>query len=251
MDAFELLMNSLPTLENDKKKIKEGAKRKAKATSIIQIEEAASFEPDYFVYTDGSCSKNGSASAAAGIGIYFGEGDPRNLSKRVEGKQTNNTAELGAMLEVYRILESDIMSGKKIGVVSDSEYAIRCVTTYGAKCAAKGWSEPIPNKELVKRAYELYKGAPHVKFFHVMAHTAKSDMHSVGNDAADRLANAAVGGGSGQQQQGPKKVYLNVPFAQKDIAKGMGARWDAGKKRWYIMEDCPQKEEVFGLFCAV
>lgn len=27
---------------------------------------------------------------------------------------------------------------------------------------------------------------------------------------------------------------LKVPFAEKDQAKRLGARWDAGRKRWYI-----------------
>ncbi|MFA6051587.1 MAG: DUF5710 domain-containing protein [Methylobacter sp.] len=29
------------------------------------------------------------------------------------------------------------------------------------------------------------------------------------------------------------KIYLNVPFAQKDEAKLLGARWDAVNKKWY------------------
>jgi len=30
------------------------------------------------------------------------------------------------------------------------------------------------------------------------------------------------------------KTYLNVPFAQKDAAKALGARWDAANKKWYV-----------------
>ena len=30
------------------------------------------------------------------------------------------------------------------------------------------------------------------------------------------------------------KIYLNVPYGEKDEAKGWGARWDAGKKKWFI-----------------
>lgn len=30
------------------------------------------------------------------------------------------------------------------------------------------------------------------------------------------------------------KVYLNVPFAEKDAAKALGARWDPAHKKWYI-----------------
>jgi hypothetical protein len=33
------------------------------------------------------------------------------------------------------------------------------------------------------------------------------------------------------------KTYLNVPFAQKDAAKALGARWDAANKKWYVPAD--------------
>jgi len=29
------------------------------------------------------------------------------------------------------------------------------------------------------------------------------------------------------------KTYLNVPYAEKDAAKALGARWDAANKKWY------------------
>ena len=29
------------------------------------------------------------------------------------------------------------------------------------------------------------------------------------------------------------KTYLNVPYAEKDAAKALGARWDAAIKKWY------------------
>ena len=41
------------------------------------------------VFTDGSCPNNGKKNAIAGIGIYFGENDPKNKSERIQGKQTN------------------------------------------------------------------------------------------------------------------------------------------------------------------
>jgi len=143
-----------------------------------------------YVYTDGACSNNGYTGARAAIGIYFGHQDPRNVSQRIEGKQTNNTAELGAILHLYTILD-DIKAGKHIGVVTDSIYAIRCCTTYGKKCADAGWKKDIPNKEMVKKAYELYSGT-NVEFIHVMAHTGNPDVHSLGNKEADRLATNAV-----------------------------------------------------------
>lgn len=33
------------------------------------------------------------------------------------------------------------------------------------------------------------------------------------------------------------KIYLNVPYAQKDAAKTLGARWDGINKKWYVPAD--------------
>jgi hypothetical protein len=32
----------------------------------------------------------------------------------------------------------------------------------------------------------------------------------------------------------PAAAILNVPFAEKDEAKRLGARWDSAKKKWYV-----------------
>ena len=150
------------------------------------------FIPDYYVYTDGSCSNNGQENAVAGIGIFFGINDIRNISQKFEGKQTNNTAELNALIQTYAIIENDIINGKRVAIVSDSTYAIKCVSTYGEKCERKNWNVVIPNKELVKKGYELYKNKSNIHFIYVKAHTNKTDVHSVGNDSADRLAKNAI-----------------------------------------------------------
>ena len=239
------------------------SKQSKQSKAIVEI-EASTFVPDYYVYTDGSCSNNGSRHAAAGIGIYFGEGDPRNVSQRVEGKQTNNTAELGAIHHLYKLIESDLQKGKRIAVVSDSEYAIRCATTYGAKQAKAGWPA-IPNRDLVKAIYEAYSDKPNVQFVHIMAHTEKTDIHSLGNDGADRLANQAIGlehcpysrsniGNTDAPQRNTaprqKHLYLDVPYARKDEAKGLGARWDPSKKKWYIEPDAANRQAVLAKFPA-
>jgi len=31
-----------------------------------------------------------------------------------------------------------------------------------------------------------------------------------------------------------EKFYINVPYSEKDIAKGLGAKWDPTKKSWYV-----------------
>lgn len=147
-------------------------------------------ECDYYVYTDGACIDNGKSTAKAGIGVYFGENDNRNISKKVIGKQSNNVAELTAIIETYSQIEKDI-TNKKICIVTDSRYALLCIGMYGKRQEKNKWKNKIPNQELVKKIYELYKNT-NIKFMHIKAHTTNSDIHSIGNRKADILANMAI-----------------------------------------------------------
>jgi ribonuclease HI len=160
----------------------------------------------------------------------------------VIGKQTNNVAELTAIIEVYPILKEDILSGKEIIILSDSQYAIRCCTTFGEKCS-KNWDADIPNKDLVRHAYNLFCELPNVSFIHVRAHTGKTDEHSIGNAEADRLANLSL-----PQMTIPNRIYLNVNFSQKDMAKQLDCKWDVNKKKWYIYDDNHKKDVIISLF---
>jgi len=207
------------------------------------------FIPDYYVYTDGACSNNGKDNALAGIGIFFGVNDIRNTSKKIEGKQTNNTAELSAIIETYFIIENDIMNGKKIAIVSDSEYAIKCVSSYGEKCYKKDWNVDIPNKELVKKAYDIYKDKHNIQFIHIKAHTNNTDIHSFGNDNADKLANIAIGlNNCPYNNTSSTKIYLIVPFIKKDEIKKLGGLWDSNKKKWFIHDNNKNIDQILSIF---
>ena len=197
-------------------------------------------EPSISVYTDGACSNNGRPNAKAGFGVWFGENDPRNSSESFTGTQTNNVAELLAIIKALTILREDIEGGREVKIFSDSSYAIRCCTTYGEKCSKKNWTQrkkgetrPIPNVEIVKVAYNFCKKYHNIKFTHIKAHTGLLDEHSVGNDNADRLANLAIGVTECPYAK-PKRLYINVPYGEKEDAKKLGARWDKRKKKWFI-----------------
>ena len=147
------------------------------------------------VFTDGACINNGKPDAKAGLGVYFGENDKRNVSKRITGKQTNNTAELSGVIEVFTILKDEITEGKQIKIYTDSSYVIKCCGNYGEKCEKKEWKNKkgyIPNHELVKSIYELFKQNKCVTIEHIKAHTGKQDYLSKGNEGADLLANKSV-----------------------------------------------------------
>ena len=150
-------------------------------------------EVDYFVYTDGSCYNNGNIKSLAGIGIYFDQNNTKNVSKVIErsNKQTNNTAELMAIIEAYEIIKNDLNS-KKICIFTDSEYSIKCATSYGAKCESNNWIKNIPNKELVKQIYNIYNSNNNLMLKHIKAHTNLQDNHSIGNANADKLAYDAI-----------------------------------------------------------
>ena len=218
----------------------------SKHNKIVSVDNVV-FNPDYYVYTDGACSNNGRDNALAGIGIFFGINDNRNISKQIEGKQTNNTAELSAIIETYYIIENDILNGKKIAIVSDSEYAIKCVSSYGEKCYNKGWNIDIPNKELVKTAYEMYKDKLNIQFIHIKAHTHNTDIHSFGNDNADKLANIAIGLESCPYNTSTK-IYLIIPFTKKDEIKKLGGIWDSDKKKWFVYDNNKNIEKILTFF---
>ena len=42
----------------------------------------------------------------------------------------------------------------------------------------------------------------------------------------------------------PKRIDLRVPYSEKDEAKALGARWDAGSKRWYTLSSNPNSNEL-------
>jgi len=189
------------------------------------------------VFTDGACSNNGKLTAKAGLGVYFSEDDPRNVSKRIIGKQSNNTAELSAVIEVFSILKDEIQSNQGIIIYSDSTYTIRWCGEYGRKCEANGWlsHKSIPNLELGKKLYLLCKTWPNVKLEHIRAHTGLTDELSLGNEGADVMANLAIGLKSCPHvdKNIKQKYYLKIPYSEKEVGKKYGAKWDNKKKKWY------------------
>lgn len=142
-----------------------------------------------YIYTDGACINNGKPNACAGIGVYFGEGDVRNISRKLNGKQTNNAAELTAALEAVM---AAIHYTTNTVIVTDSEYVLKCVNSFGAKCAAQQWPSHIPNVQLIKPLYEYVQQSSHISFMYIKAHTTNNDPHSNGNRNADLLARAGA-----------------------------------------------------------
>ena len=146
-----------------------------------------------YVYTDGSCVNNGKENAKAGMGIFFSEDKHAPISQKLDEniyKQTNNTAELLAIITTLEIINSEF-PGEYFVIFTDSKYSMLCAGSYGKRMHSKNWCEDIKNKELVEKLYKLYninKNSQYTFLQHIYSHTGNQDEHSLGNEQADRLA---------------------------------------------------------------
>lgn len=137
------------------------------------------------VYTDGSCINNGKKGSKAGIGIFFGNEDKRNVSRKLNLERvTNNVAELSALIEALDILKNE---SRDVIIYTDSKYCILCCTSYGDKQRLKDWSDNIPNKNLVMEVYNKYREKDNIRLEYVMGH---SNIYE--NEMADKLAREAT-----------------------------------------------------------
>ena len=140
------------------------------------------------IYTDGACINNGKKNAKAGIGIYIS--DDFTISEKLIGLPTNQRAELYAILKA--LLAIDILNYKNINIYTDSMYSINCITKWVKGWKKNGWKDSkkkdVKNKDLIDNIDKIYSKYNHIHFNHVEAHTNKTDIHSICNDKADKLA---------------------------------------------------------------
>ena len=93
------------------------------------------------IYTDGACSNNGKKTAKAGIGVYIE--DICNISERLIGLQTNQRAELYAILKSLQLI--NIEEYKTINIYSDSQYSINCITKWIYGWLKNNWLDKKKN----------------------------------------------------------------------------------------------------------
>ncbi|XP_078041766.1 ribonuclease H1 [Augochlora pura] len=138
------------------------------------------------VYTDGACTSNGYKNARAGLGVWFGQDHPLNVSQPVIGRATNNNAEIQAVtMAARKAKESGI---EKLKIITDSKFLIKCITTWMPKWKRNGWKtvdgNPVINKVELLEMEEALKSLQ-IAWKHVNGHVG---IH--GNEMADKLARA-------------------------------------------------------------
>jgi ribonuclease HI len=175
---------SIVRKENDDKK----NNLKIKEETIIGFDEDSNNQ--IFIYTDGSCIRLKNKLVKAGYGIYIPEKNIKIASPLLNQKLTNNRAELTAIIESIKYLDTDDLL-KKICIFTDSQYSIYIFTGTGERYEKDGYKNKgvdVPNIDLIKKILEL-KRTYNIVLLKVRAHTDKKDEHSKGNEIADKLAN--------------------------------------------------------------
>jgi ribonuclease HI len=149
------------------------------------------------VWIDGACKNNGTqaGTARAGVGVYFGPQSPHNISKRIEGVQTSQRAEINAALCALQVVERELLDNlnvSRVVLVCDSQYVVDAMTKWVFTWQENGWEDahgrPIINsrdfKKLDSLIVELAEEGIDVSFWQV----SRMD-----NAEADSLAKRACG----------------------------------------------------------
>lgn len=159
-------------------------------------DESVDYGSRVIIYADGSTLNNGSNDASSGIGIYYGENDPRNSSISL-AKYINDipTTSQRAELMAIKIALNQILANWSLHVYtirSDSLYAINCITKWQDTWETTGHTttknEPVQNRDLINDCLSLLEELENeVDFEHVKGHQGDK-----GNEEADRLAKRAA-----------------------------------------------------------
>ncbi|KAJ1985240.1 hypothetical protein H4R33_004129 [Dimargaris cristalligena] len=137
------------------------------------------------VYTDGAASKNGRQGARAGVGVYYGPNDPRNVSEPLlHANQTNQCAELTAIKRALETSDPSI----PLEICTDSQYSIDCITKWCKAWDKNGWKTStgakVVNADVIQGIRQnIQARGGSVSFTKVRGHSGDP-----GNDMADRLA---------------------------------------------------------------
>jgi ribonuclease HI len=113
------------------------------------------------VFVDGACLDNGSSTAQAGYGVYFGDDSPHSISKAVNPceRQTNQRAEIhaaiAALYQIRRLIDFRNGNLTEIILVTDSAYVARSMSEYILKWRENDYTNSrgsdVVNRDLFKR----------------------------------------------------------------------------------------------------
>ncbi|CAG8618769.1 2031_t:CDS:1 [Scutellospora calospora] len=183
--------NTLKEAQEFKEGINKETKKKKQTTLKFSNDELLIDNDRIVVYTDGTCEDNGDDNAKGGIGVFFGDNDPRNLSEELPSElQTNNRAEIYAVIRAIKNCKDD---SKILEIKTDSTYVINACERWIKKWVDNDWyrddkkTKLVKNKDILFKLYNLIETRKKIIFTHVKSH---SGIH--GNKEADTLAKSSI-----------------------------------------------------------
>lgn len=140
------------------------------------------------IYADGGCRGNQNKKNIGGWGAVLRQGSHSKTIYGYDYNTTNNKMELTAAIKA---LEAIKHNKYPIEVYMDSAYVVNGITQWVPNWIRRGWrkadKQPVENKELWQRLYELKESLGFVSFHKVKGHAGVAD-----NELADELANIAM-----------------------------------------------------------
>jgi ribonuclease HI/exonuclease III len=158
-------------------------------TYAQRLWQPASIPPTHpiIAYTDGSASVH-ARTPKAGSGVHFPEDPGKDISEGVPGAQTNNRAELFAILLAIEAADAS----RPLLIYSDSQHSIQSLCRWSLSWMQTGFSTKkwkVDNRDLMERTLAAVQRRPTA----VSLHWVKGHSDNAGNDAADALAKAGQG----------------------------------------------------------
>lgn len=183
----------------------------ARAQAKLGMKMEAKVTEKQKIWVDGACPGNPRGYVPmCGIGVYHGEGDPRNRGvplTKVDNVYKNRPTHQRAILLAIREALKDVMEAidaskltQPVVVISESKYAINALTVLCKKWIANGFKTANGSRVVdqdvitsilslmkVVNFYHKEKGWDELGIEHVSDHSGDK-----GNDEADRLANVGA-----------------------------------------------------------
>ena len=145
------------------------------------------------IYADGSASRK-RGCWKAGCGVWFARGSPHNISCSPRGKQTNNRAELTAIILAIRKALCWHTPITRLLIYSDSELCVEGIKTWRLRWKLDGWTrrgKPLSNVDLWKLIDRIMVAVETSELELVLV-LVPAHVGIVGNECADKLAGAAA-----------------------------------------------------------
>ncbi len=144
---------------------------------------------EVIAYTDGSCFHK---TRKGGYGVYIIYLNGQKLVNEIfmHNGYSNTTISRMELLAIIKCLKRIREKNIKVTIYSDSQYAVNCINkNWLVSWERNGWVG-VKNSDLLRvylKEYRKFLKRP--KITHIKGHQNNNDIHSIGNNIADLLAN--------------------------------------------------------------